>query len=274
DYRLLTASHGEEALDIIQKEEEIDLIFTDLRMPVMGGMELLAEIRQKRPKTPVVIITGFGRREDVIEAMRLGASNFLLKPQEIDMVYAVASKILRMRRHEKMEQKIYQFFSKETLFFTMPSDLQYTLPLIDQLTDKIEQVGICNATEMINVRFALDEALVNAIIHGNLEIDSSIKGASLEKMLEFDKYVKERSEQEPYKRRKIQVTRRLTSEFVSFTIQDQGKGFNWRALPESVDEVDLLSNYGRGLFLIRTFMSSVKFNDTGNRITLTKHRCR
>ncbi|MBN2329639.1 MAG: response regulator [Candidatus Omnitrophica bacterium] len=273
DYRLLTASDGEEALEIFQKEE-IDLVFTDLRMPIMGGIELLAEIRQKRPTIPVVIITGYGRREDVIEAMRLGASNFLLKPQEIDMIYSVASKILRMRCQEKLEQEIYQFFTEDYRFFTMPNDLQYTLPLIDVLTDKIEQIGVCDASEIINIRFALDEALVNAIIHGNLEIDSSIKGASLDKMMEFDKFVQERSEKEPYKQRTVKVSRQLTPDFVRFTIEDQGKGFNWRVLPESLDGVDLLSNYGRGLFLIRTFMSSVEFNDAGNRITLTKHRCR
>jgi len=272
NYRLLTANNGKEALEVCQQEKEIDLVFTDLRMPVMGGMELLAELRQQRPDLPVVILTGYGRREDVIESLRLGASNFLLKPQEVDMVYTVASKILRMRFRKKLEQQIFDFFVEDHLTYTLPNDLQYTLPLIDLLTDKIDRIGICNEAELTNVRFALDEALVNAVVHGNLEIESSIKGVSLEQMLEFNKIVKERSEIEPFINRKVIITRHLKRDCVFFTIEDQGKGFNWRSLPDSLDEMELLSSHGRGLFLIRAFMSHVEFNDKGNRITLIKER--
>lgn len=272
NYRLLTATNGREALEICQRDADIDLVFTDLRMPVMGGMELLAELRPKRPDLPIVILTGYGRREDVIESLRLGASNFLIKPQEVDMVYTVASKILRMRYRKKLEKQIYDFFIEEYQFYTIPNDLQYTLPLIDLLTDKLERIGICNNAELTNVRFALDEALVNAVVHGNLEIESSIKGASLEQMLEFNKIVKERGEKEPYASRKVIISRHLTRDSVSFSIEDQGKGFNWRSLPDTLDEMELLSSHGRGLFLIRAFMSIVEFNDKGNRVTLVKKR--
>ncbi|MDX9754414.1 MAG: response regulator, partial [bacterium] len=95
-YRILTAINGKEALALC-KTEEIHLIFTDLRMPVMGGMEFLAELRTQDINIPVVILTGYGRREDVIEALRLGASNFLMRPQEVEMVHTIAKKILRMR---------------------------------------------------------------------------------------------------------------------------------------------------------------------------------
>ncbi len=238
----------------------------------MGGMELLAELRQRRPDIPIVILTGYGRREDVIESLRLGASNFLLKPQEVDMVYTVASKILRMRFRKKLEQQIYEFFVEDHHIYKIPNDLQYTLPLIDILTDKIDRIGICNEAELTNVRFALDEALVNAVVHGNLEIESSVKGASLEEMLEFNKVVRERSEREPYSTRKVIITRQLSRDRVTFTIEDQGKGFQWQSLPNTLDEMELLSSHGRGLFLIRAFMSKVEFNDKGNRITLTKQK--
>lgn len=269
NYHLLVATNGKEALKLCQ-ENEIDLVFTDLRMPAMGGMELLAELRQKWPELPVVILTGYGRREDVIEALRLGASNFLLKPQEVDMVYTVASKILRMRYRKKIEQKIFDYFVEDYQTYTIPSDLQYTLPLIDLLTDKITKVPICNESDLINIRFALDEALVNAIVHGNLEIDSSIKGASLDKMLEFNRIVKERTETLPYSERKVIISRRLTKKYVIFTIEDQGNGFDWRVMPESLNDMEILSSHGRGLFLIRAFMTRVEFNDQGNRITLIK----
>lgn len=58
-YRMLEAENGRDALQICQSED-VDLIFTDLKMPVMGGMELLAEMRRLKPEIPIVILTGFG----------------------------------------------------------------------------------------------------------------------------------------------------------------------------------------------------------------------
>jgi CheY-like chemotaxis protein len=272
DYKLLTAINGKEALQICMSEENIDLVFSDLRMPVMSGMELLVELRKNRPDIPVVILTGYGRREDVIEALRLGASNFLLKPQEVDMVYTVASKILRMRHQEKMEKMILDFFVEDHQMFSIPNDLHYTLPIIDLLTDKISILGICNEAELTNLRFALDEALVNAVVHGNLEIQSSAKGATLDEMMQFNNLVKKRSLEPGFSDRKVTITRHLTNEFVIFSIEDQGRGFDWRTLPMTLDEMEILSNYGRGLFLIRAFMTRVEFNDKGNRITLVKEK--
>lgn len=272
DYKLLTAINGKEALKICMSEENIDLVFSDLRMPVMSGMELLVKLRKNRPEIPVVILTGYGRREDVIEALRLGASNFLLKPQEVDMVYTVASKILRMRHQEKMEKMILDFFVEDHQMFSIPNDLHYTLPIIDLLTDKILLLGICNKAELTNLRFALDEALVNAVVHGNLEIQSSAKGATLDEMMQFNNLVKERSLEPGFSDRKVTITRHLTNEFVIFSIEDQGRGFDWRTLPKTLDDMEILSNYGRGLFLIRAFMTRVEFNDKGTRITLVKEK--
>ncbi|HOJ61882.1 MAG TPA: response regulator [bacterium] len=270
-YRTLEAENGRDALAIC-KSEDVDLVFTDLKMPVMGGMELLAEMRRQKPETPIVILTGFGRREDVIEALRLGASNFLLKPQEVELVATVAGKILRMRHRKKLEQQIFDFFNEEYQTYCIPTDLQYTLPLIDLLSEKITRVSICDEPELTNIRIALDEALVNAIVHGNLEIPSRAKGSSLDEMMAFNQMVRERSQLSPFRDRKIQVTRHLTPDFVAFTIEDEGNGFDWRSLPDSLDHIKMLANHGRGLFLIRAFMSHVDFNEKGNRITMVKIR--
>jgi YesN/AraC family two-component response regulator len=270
-YTLLTAENGKEALAVCA-QHEIDLVFTDLRMPVMEGLELLAELRRTHPQIPVVILTGCGRREDVIEAMRLGASNFLMKPQEVDKIRSIAGKILRMKSKEKLEQEVFSFLQEERQNYAIASDARYALPLINQLTEKIVKVGICNEFEIMNIRLALDEALMNAIVHGNLEISSCAKGATLEELQQFNRFLRERSQQEPYRHRRVKVELLLTRDFVRFTIEDEGTGFDWQAIPTEMDEVELMANHGRGLFLIRAFMNDVTFNERGNRITLTKYR--
>ena len=242
---------------------EIDLVFTDLKMPVMGGLEFLAELRMQKPDIPVVILTGYGRREDVIEALRLGASNFLMKPQEVEMVHTIAAKILRMRYKERLEQRIFEHFIEEKQIYHIPSNLSFTLPLIDLLTEKIHKIGLCTRTELMNIRLALDEALVNAIIHGNLEIPSNAKGNSLEELQKFNHLVKDRGQELPFISRKVKITSEITQDYALFSIEDEGKGFDWKSLPTELDDVELLANHGRGLFLIRAFVTNVEFNEQG-----------
>lgn len=78
-YRVLTAEHGKDALALI-KQEQIDLVFTDLKMPVMGGLDFITELSRTTPATPVIVISGAGVIEDAIESLRRGAWDYVVKP--------------------------------------------------------------------------------------------------------------------------------------------------------------------------------------------------
>ena len=91
-----TTNSASAALDRIVKEE-FDAIVTDIKMPGMDGLELLAEIRARRPGTPTLIITGHGENELVVRALRGGASDFIQKP--IDRDYFVAALYRAVRAH-------------------------------------------------------------------------------------------------------------------------------------------------------------------------------
>jgi two-component system response regulator AtoC len=71
------ARTAEEALKVA---ERADLVLTDLRLPQMDGLELLATIRRQNSQTPVIVMTAFGTIETAVEAMKTGATDFLLKP--------------------------------------------------------------------------------------------------------------------------------------------------------------------------------------------------
>ncbi len=79
DYTVLEAENGRIGLEIHQKEE-VDLILVDLRMPEVDGLEVLSEIRTKSPNLPIIVVSGTGEIADVVEALRLGAWDYLLKP--------------------------------------------------------------------------------------------------------------------------------------------------------------------------------------------------
>ena len=85
-YQVLLASDGQEAWKIINSSN-VDLLITDLKMPKMGGNELLKKISSSFPTMPVVILTGHGTIESAVEAMRNGAVDFMTKPLNLDRLF-------------------------------------------------------------------------------------------------------------------------------------------------------------------------------------------
>lgn len=91
-FTVITAGTGLEALKKLSMER-FDGIFLDVKMPEMGGMEVLEEIRKKDKKIPVIIITSSSTRDSAIEAIAKGANDFVLKPFEWEELKAKIEKV-------------------------------------------------------------------------------------------------------------------------------------------------------------------------------------
>ena len=92
-YEVSTALSGEEALDTIENTE-FDVVFTDIKMPGMDGLEVAERIKARCPWTPVVVITGYGTEENEARASVLGVSGFVHKPLTPEIIESVTLKAL------------------------------------------------------------------------------------------------------------------------------------------------------------------------------------
>ena len=103
-YEVAQAATAEEGL---KKSDGAHLVLTDLRLPGLSGLELLASLRHQNSNTPVIVMTAFGTVESAVEAMKLGAADFLLKPFSLDHLTTVIQKALEVRalRDENRELK-------------------------------------------------------------------------------------------------------------------------------------------------------------------------
>src|SRR6187200_789136 len=95
-YDVMTAEDGEQGLQIL-REHHIDLVVTDLKMPKVDGMTLLREALREDPELPVVMITAHGTVDTAVEALKLGAFDYLTKPFDKDEVRQVVAKALKTR---------------------------------------------------------------------------------------------------------------------------------------------------------------------------------
>ncbi len=94
---LREASHGKEALSLLENGG-VDLVLTDIHMPVMDGMALLEAVKEKWPAVPVVVVSGYPVIETAVEAMKKGASDFILKPFKLDQMELPLQRAARERR--------------------------------------------------------------------------------------------------------------------------------------------------------------------------------
>ena len=88
---------GEEALQKIEKEP-FDLVLTDLKMPKMDGLQLMTEIAKSKPEILTIMMTGHGTIDSALEAMKRGASDYLMKPLNLDELIIRIRKVLEERQ--------------------------------------------------------------------------------------------------------------------------------------------------------------------------------
>ncbi|HEY6997988.1 MAG TPA: response regulator [Candidatus Binatia bacterium] len=96
-YKVDTSSNGDDAL-LRVKEGRYDIAFVDIRMPKMDGLELLRYLRGLRPKLPVVMLTAYGTVSKAVEAMKLGAVDFLEKPFDPKTIQILCQEILEREK--------------------------------------------------------------------------------------------------------------------------------------------------------------------------------
>ncbi len=102
-YIVDTVANGYEALDHL-REHEVHLIVTDINMPEMDGIEFLREVNRSFPGSNVIMITAYGGVESYIEAINLGAFEYINKPVKIEELKSIMDKIFSPQQSQKMEE--------------------------------------------------------------------------------------------------------------------------------------------------------------------------
>lgn len=270
DVQVVFAANGREALALLEQEPP-DLVLTDLHMPEMDGLELTVEIRKSFPLVPVILMTAFGSEEIAIQALQKGAASYVPKRSLAQNLVETVENVLSVAQAQRYQQRLLECLTQTEEHFLLDNDPTLIPPLIGYLQDNISRLKLCDEIGRIRVSIALQEALLNAIHHGNLEISSELREKD-EKV--FHGLVDQRRREKPYRSRRIHVTARESPREAVYVIRDEGPGFDPSKLPDPTDPSNLEKVSGRGLLLIRTFMDQVKHNATGNEITIVKYRDR
>ena len=155
-----TASSGFEALDKLKKNP-FSLLFVDIKMPGMDGLQLLEKVKDEYPDTLVVIITAYGSIESAVKAMRIGASDYLLKPFKPDQLSLVMERISLQQKRESEYQYLKGRLEKITRF----DNIIGQSPSMETVFDLIPEVARSDASVLIIGETGTGKELVAKAIH-------------------------------------------------------------------------------------------------------------
>jgi CheY-like chemotaxis protein/anti-sigma regulatory factor (Ser/Thr protein kinase) len=265
-WRALYAESGEDALAAIARERP-RAVLTDLNMPKMDGLALVAEVRRLYPAVPVVLMTAYGNEEIALQALREGAASYVPKKSLERDLASTLERVAVAAQVERSHQRLLERLARAELHFVLDNDRSLVASLVAHLRSYLVRLGLCDETAVTRVCIALEEALLNAVYHGNLELSSDLRQDG---EATFYHLAEERRGIAPFRDRQVSCSARLSRAEVSVTIRDEGPGFDPSTLPDPTDPANLGRIGGRGLLLIRTFMDSVTHNPSGNEITLVK----
>lgn len=157
-YKTASAGDGQAAFELLQ-QGGFDLVISDLRMPIVNGIELLAKLRDAGIDVPLIMITAQGTIESAVEAMRLGACDYLLRPFDVEALDLAINRVLRVQgvlQHNEylreQDDRIWQ-------------GLVGTSPAIRKLREQIQQVAPTKATVLLSGETGTGKEVVARAIH-------------------------------------------------------------------------------------------------------------
>ena len=266
-YQIVMATNGKDAL-LALKQQPIDLVLTDMQMDEMDGLQLVEAVRANYPLTPVILMTALGSEEIAVRALEKGAASYVAKRRLQQDLLEIVQQVIDNSDENRSQSRLMHRLTRNEFSFVLNNDLTLVHSLVKYLQHTLRCVRLADEVDRLRVGIAVEEALLNALYHGNLEVSSDLKETDPNT---FEETARQRSLEEPYRNRRIFLDAVVSRDIATFTIRDEGQGFDPAKLPNPCDPENLEKPSGRGILLMRSFMDEITFNDCGNEVTLVKH---
>jgi CheY-like chemotaxis protein/anti-sigma regulatory factor (Ser/Thr protein kinase) len=263
---VIYAENGREALDVIAREQP-DAVVSDMQMPVLNGLELVLQVRARFPLVPVVVMTAHGSEELAVRALQSGAASYVPKRELARDLLEVVEGVIDAAHGKRDQSRLMTALERTESRFVLENDASLIPPLVAYLKQNIFRMSGSDETGLIQTTMALREAILNAMEHGNLQLNSRLRE---DDERSYHEMARERRRQHPYCDRRVHVHACETRTEAVYVIRDEGPGFDTSNLPDPTDPANLEKRSGRGLLLMRAFMSEVRHNETGNEVTLIR----
>src|SRR6056297_2014250 len=228
-YEVVTAADGEAAIVAFEASRP-RVVVTDLDMPKLNGLELVAAIKRLAPGVPVILTTGTRPDEIAAEALLKGAISYVPKSEMRTGLSATVAQVLAITAEAAVAEDATVCLTQGQLEFRLPNNEGLVPGVIARLEAAIRELQLFDEMEWTQLAMALDEAILNAMIHGNLEVSSSLR--EIDDGAAYTKKIQTRLQEPPYRDRRVLVSLTATRTQAVFVVRDEGKGFDLGKVPD------------------------------------------
>ena len=265
-YQCQTANDGMDGFNMFKKYNP-DLIISDVRMPNMNGIELLESIRKISKEVIIVFITGHGTEELALQALQLGANNYIKKPVDISEIRTLTNRYYDVIKSKAIQSNIVDLIRHREIEIEIDSDMNLVQSLANYLAEKTG--NYFDSKEKMRIELGINELLLNAIEHGNWEISYEEKNKALLEDRISDLYTSKR-EDSINANKKVSVKFKQCEKFCEWIITDEGNGFDWKTIYNPLD-TQLSKMNGRGILLSKLQFDELEYLGNGNTVRLKKY---
>src|SRR5437868_592931 len=159
-FKTLSAEDAETGLKLLQ-DGSVDLVLTDLKLPGMNGLDFLQAVKRFHAAIPIVVMTAFGTVETAVEAMKAGASDYVLKPFSLDEIRLVVQKELDVRRLRAENRSLREALKQR---YQHPNVIARS-PKMQEVLSTVERVAATNSTVLLGGESGVGKDLVARVIH-------------------------------------------------------------------------------------------------------------
>lgn len=264
-----TVVHGRtvhEAVERLESGEALAVVLS-LRPSENSFTESIADSLQRFPYAPWIVVADRNDDDLLAHALNAGARHFVPLHEIPLRLSGVVDNALSSARAKRIEARLMSRVHTREHVFEIGCDYELIPAVVEYLQSNLKTAGLCDDADTLRVCIAMEEAMRNALFHGNLEISSEQRDGDSEV---YTNLLSERQRSEPYRSRRLFVQIRLSEDVGTFVVRDEGPGFDPRSLPDPTDPDHLDRVSGRGVLLMRSFMDEVVYNPTGNQVTMVK----
>lgn len=265
-YNFYDAADGKSGVEVYKRTRP-DIVLTDVKMPEMSGLELTRALKKIEYDTDIVIMTGFGSEELVIEALRSGASNYIKKPISFNELFNILDGIILNRERRRKSEVVRDVVVFEKKKLAIDNEISRIWGIINQILFNVPSEVEDSILE--GMRLGLYEIILNAIEHGNLGISFEEKSEAIQEN-DYLTLLDSRSSQADRKQKRVFIDSTIDHLMLSVEITDQGEGFDFHEFADPEGREEILRAHGRGIFLASLYFDSIEYVEPGNTVTVSK----
>ncbi|TWU35972.1 response regulator [Novipirellula artificiosorum] len=250
-----------------------DVVVTDLRMPEMNGLELVQAIVENYPKLPAVVVTARGSEDLAVDALALGAANFVPKNSLNVLLNPVVRRTVSFARSDQFYEPFAAQMRSPEFYYKLGNTLDAITPASQFVIEALVAANEMNPTQRVRVGMAVASALFNAISYGNLELkdeDPRIAG-----YIAGDpacrQALTEQAESPAFRKRFVHLKVSVGKADTRISVSHDGPGRIARFNPAPGTPESFELEQCRGMMLITSYMDDMVFNSDYSEVVMVKN---